>query len=261
MLRREPHHTYYVYPSWAELSYAWSDLPQLLADPVNSRYFRENPNLRRGDLQAFGFPRTIQPFELINGPGGGGIILAHAASRERWLPGLILCEEANLRAPTAMALLPEHLDPQVYYLEPMDEPGSELGLGKKKKLYLCHATPEHAEAAEAAVYWVIGVERAAKRVKGLEEVEGLARRFDLAVSSLQVPEALRQETEAWFISPEYDYTWFQVQGGGDGFGFHFAVVLYLALHLRKVAGKRMHCMHLVADIEGKTNHRLQWYKK
>lgn len=40
MLRDERNRTYYVYPSWADLSYRWEDLPRLLADPLNSGGFK-----------------------------------------------------------------------------------------------------------------------------------------------------------------------------------------------------------------------------
>jgi hypothetical protein len=38
-------------------------------------------------------------------------------------------------------------------------------------------------------------------------------------------------------------------------GFNFAVLLYVALHLRKVAGARPQGTHFVADIDG---NRMYW---
>jgi hypothetical protein len=261
MLHREHDRTYFVYPSWAELSYSWEALPELLADPFNTRYFRENPNYRRGDFLARGYPAKIQPFELISGPAGGGIVKAQIRPGEKWLPGIILGQEANLVDVTAMRGLPEHLDPQVYYLEPMDQPGWELGLGKKKRVYLCHATTEHADTTEAVVYWVIATARAKVRFKAIEEVPAVAQGFGLQAAPITIPEQLRRETATWLANPDYDYSWFQIAGGGAGLGFHFAVVVYIGFHLRKVVGKRMNSMHLVGDIEGKPQVRIHWLKK
>jgi hypothetical protein len=161
-----------------------------------------------------------------------------------------------------MGQLSDHVIPHVLFLEPMDEPGWELGLGKKARIYLCSVTPEHAEAAGGLVYWVVGCHRGKEELKGIATLPVWGPHFSLRVDRVtDIPTGIRQETAPWFISPEYEYTWFHISGGGEGLEYNFAVVVYLGLHLRKVAGRRLHCMHLVADMEGKPNARITWGKK
>ena len=262
MLRLEPRTCYYVYPSWAEPPYSWSDLSRYLSDPLNSPLIREDPNWRRYDWQELGYPLNVQPFELIDGPAGGGIIRAHIAYEERWLPAVVLHTGVNIRSPLGMSVLWDLFNQAVLYLEPMDEPGWEFGLGKKKKSYVCGTSPEHADAAGDNVYWVVGFRRSKGEIRKLDLVPTWAESFGIQAFRLQsIPEALRIETSSWFVDPSYTYTWFTVQGGGSAVGYHYAVVVYLAYHLHFVTGKRMTYMHLVSNIEGKPNARLKWSRK
>jgi hypothetical protein len=261
MLFLEESRQYYVYPSWAELTYQWRDLARLLRDPLNSSYFLNDPNCQRYDWQELGFPPNVQPFDLIDGPEEGGIIRAHIRPRERWLPGLILSREANVRTPPGMMGLWPGYDSRVYYLEPMDEPGWQFGVGKKKKLYLCSSSTEHLQGAGEAVYWLIGFKPGRRPIKDLDSIGTWAAQFDLRVHQLPGVPFLAEQTSTLLLDADFRWMWFRIEGGGDAVGYHFAVVVYLALHLRKVAGPRMQCMHLVADIEGKPNARKNWSRK
>jgi hypothetical protein len=255
---------YYVYPSWAQLSYKWEDLGRHLADPLNSPYIRDDPNRRRFDWKERGWPVPVQPFDMIDGPEGGGIIKAHIKREERWLPEVVLGTEANICCPPGMQyfLLSQAFNPCVFYLEPFDSPGWQFLSGKKTKLYLCSASLEHVEGDPKKIYWVVGYKKAKREIKTLGEIGTWAHHFKLEIRRLpHVPEDLRQEVAPWFISPVYEYVWFDVSGGGEGIGFHFAVVVYVAFHLRKVAGPRIDCMHLVSDIEGKPNVRSRFWPR
>lgn len=180
---------YFVYPSWAELSYSWEELPTLLTAPQDTRYFRENPNRRNTNWPSFGFPAAIQPFEVFNGPVGGGIVRAHVTLDEKWLPALILCEEANLVGAAGMMGLLDRWNPGVSYLEPLNEVGWQLGLGRKKKLYLCSASVEHAESAHDKRFWIVGFKKGKKEIPGLTDIPLWAMKFGLSVSRLErVPE-------------------------------------------------------------------------
>lgn len=136
MLKVEPKYYYEVYPSWADLSYRWEELPTLLADPENSSYFQEDPNKMRTNWEALGYPEKGQRFELIDGPAGGGIVRAHLELVQteygmvtRWKAGLILCSEASVSGCPGTYLyrvrgsLKDGLFDHVHHLEPSDEPG------------------------------------------------------------------------------------------------------------------------------------------
>jgi hypothetical protein len=206
MLRRESDRRYFVFPSWAEFSYRWEDLPAYLSDPMNCPVFRDDPNRARISVQTwreYGYTFPIQPFELIDGPAGGGIVCAHIEEDERWLPAAILSSEASLRGPRGTDSVPSERRPPVHYLEPMDPPGSEFGLCKRPKLYLCSATAEHAEGDPGAVYWVVGYRKGKKEPKGVSELPQLASHFGLKASVLPcVPERLREEVASWFVNQE-----------------------------------------------------------
>jgi hypothetical protein len=257
MLYNVPRHNYIVYPSWAGVSYLWADLPGLFADPVGSGHLPAGT-----DMQYYldcGYPRTPQPFRLWDGPVGGGIIMweeePSATRRGKWLPGSILHSEANLREPNGMNALFGEYDAHVVGMEPH---GAGLRI-PKPKLYLCAASTEHVDAAGDDVYWVLLSRAEPNRVKRLQSVPDWAAAFGLRVArEVRVAAAVQAQFDEWIPEPRYPRTWFTVEGGGDELGFHFAVVVYLAYHLRWVAGKTIVGMHLVSQIEGKPNALRLW---
>jgi hypothetical protein len=258
MLHTEKVSEFIVYPSWAEMSATWEDLPRLFADP------------RSGEFLPQGFdtlPRgwTDLPHELIDGPAGGGIIkYQRGAPGQAWTPLLILTYEANLRAPNGMdGLLYKCRDAcPVLYIEPTGV-GWRLGVAKKPRNIRPGLSLEHAEAAGDNIYWVVryrGARKTPKEIKGLSSLPAWAGHFGL--DALALPhgpaEALRLETQRWFTNPENESAWFEISGDGDGVGFHLAVVVYIGNHLRWVGGPRVRSMHLVAQIEGKPNVCSAW---
>jgi hypothetical protein len=253
MLHKQRLHNYIVYPSWAKLSYRWKDLPRLLSDPMHSGYM---PPGR--DLQYFldcGYPIAPQPFTMLDGPVGGGIIEwegdPHAGRGWRWLPIIILRSEADLRPPNGM--LGQKLDAQVVGIEPH---GGGL---ERPKLHTCAATIEHIDAADDDVYWVLCSSSKGDRIKGLEALPEWAKSFGLAVERMSdVHPAVREQFDSWIREPEFGRRWYRIVGGGDELGFHFAVLVYFAYHLRWLAGKRIVSMHLVSCIEGKPNMLPSW---
>ena len=261
MLRKEIDRNYVVYPSWAELPAKWADLPRLLADPLRSGFLDPNFDARR-----FGYPEQIQPYEIVSGPEGGGIIMWRGdPTRGRWLPLTVLTKEANLRLPSGSDSLYQASDLYVAYLEPMGEPGWQMGLAKKPLNIRPALSPEHAESAGDRIYWVAQLQASVQAFEGAQGLDvncylGNALR---APSRCLVgpPDLLDAETEAWFPNPEYQSAWFEVSGDGDGIGYHFAVVVYIGNHLRWFGGPRMDSMHLVAQIEGKPNPCRRWTRK
>jgi len=140
-------------------------------------------------------------------------------------------------------------------------PKVQVGLRPRPKLYLCGTTPEHAEPAGASVFWLASLEKR-RRSSNLAEVPGWAQAFGLSVTELaQIPPQLQSETSDWFRPPsEFDNVWFQVTGADDSAGFHFAVLVWVALHARSVV-KPLRAMHLVARIEGRPLFRKTWHRR
>jgi hypothetical protein len=256
MLHKEPFHNYIAYPSWANPSYCWSDLPRLLADPIGSGYLEPGRSLEY--YLSLGFPRDPQPYRLVNGPVGGGIIMWEgdplAGGGWKWLPIAILGSEANLRVPPGMENIFASSGVQVVAIEPWSIP-----FERKSRIYRCGASTEHADSAGDSIYWILCTRGAVERIKRVREISSIAAGFELQATPLsQVPDALLAETAPWFSDAPHSRTWFEVKGGGDGLGYHFAVLVYVAYHLRWVAGPKVLSVHLVANIEGKPNARRDW---
>jgi hypothetical protein len=256
MLRAEPDTKYIVYPSWAQLSYKWADLPRLLANPLESGYI--DP---KKDWRQLGFPDSVAPCSFIDGPFGGGIIAADRVPG-RWMPALVLTKEANLRAPDATINWLDTLRFNVSYLEPYDDPLlSRLEAKQRTRLYLCAVTAENIEADVDSQYWVVAFD-GMKEPKGLNDLPSWAAGFGLRVSRLiKVLLEICNETSDWFRNPNQHFVWYAVEGFSPLSGYCFAIVLYLAFHLRKIAGARLRSVHMLAGIEGKPNMRKSWARR
>lgn len=263
MLRKETDRNFIVYPSWAEMEARWEDLPRLFADPLKSGFMDPNIPYRK-----FGYPETIQPYELIDGPEGGGIIVWWGdPDGGRWLPLTILTRGGgNLLEFNGVRNLKPDFDPHepvVCTLEPAER--RELvtwGIVKKPRIYNTSASYEHAEGAGDAVYWLVRF-RPKGRKKALAasgEVPGWGRAFGCEVTPIADPPAdLLAETSPWFGNADEESAWFRAKHDDAGLGLNFAVVGYLAHHLRHVVGPSFASMHLVAQIEGTPNYRKRWH--
>lgn len=262
MLRKVKDHSYVVYPSWAStsLSYKWQNLPRLLADPLNSGYVA-NSDDPEYYWECCGYPRTPQPFKLIDGPVGGGIVMwegdANAGRGWRWLPIVVLESEANLRLPNGMDSIWKQFDAQVVCMEPHG-----WGIGGGPKLYRCAVSTEHVDSAGESVYWLLCLKEGKRIAKGVGEIATWAAGFGLTVVLMfEVSTALLAESEPWFNGSSVRRIWFEVHGGGGEVGYQFAILVYIAYHLRWVGGTSVLSMHLVSDIEGKPNSRRLWTSK
>ena len=256
MLHLDTNREFVVYPSWADLPYTWERLPGLLWNPRKSGFL--------ADGYYADFLLKPPKVDYLDGPGGGGVIVVHKRGQERWLGHLVLCSHANIRVPSGRALA--NGDPfgaLVTYVEPYQFPPEvEIGLKPKPKLYVCGVTPEHAASAGTAVYWLASLKKGKRGPAKLTEIPGWAAAFGLTVTELpSVPERLRSETADWFRDPsEFDNVWFEVSGRDDLAGWHFAVLMCVALHARSVV-KRLWAMHLVADLDGRPLNRKMWHAR
>lgn len=266
MLRDEPNRTYYVYPSWADLSYRWEDLPRLLTDPLHSGCFKGEDRAKEKTKMQFwldaGYPPEIKPATLIDGPAGGGIIHVDSVYPEKWLPANILNKEGNLCACPGFALYRGELPFHVRYIEPHSSPEWAIMTGKKPKLYLCGGvTVEHIEANPDYVYWLIVYKKSKRRLKSLDDVPGWAESFGVkAVELDSVPQRIAEETSDWVVDPQWESTWFSIQSNNDLVGYHLAIALYMGMHLKSVE-RRMKTIHVVSALETPMNIRKGWYRR
>jgi hypothetical protein len=256
MLLLDEDREFIVYPSWAKLPYAWDRLPGLLWNPKKSGFLTP--------ASYGGYPVASPRLDYLDGPAGGGVIVVNKPPEERWLGRFVLGSHANLRVPGGRALAPgDPFGGLVKYVEPFDNPPEvQFGLRRRPKLYLCGATPEHAKSAGTSVFWLASLEKRQRAAANLAELPTWAQAFGLTVTELSnLPAQLQAETADWFRQPsEFDNVWFQVAGGDQSAGFHFAVLLWVALHARSVV-KRLWAMHLVAQIEGHPLFRKTWHRR
>jgi hypothetical protein len=255
MLYIEKTHNYIVYPTWAEFSYRWEDLPRLLSDPMKSGYLP--PGRDPQYFLDFGYTMPPQPFTLVDGPEGGGIIMwkgdPHEGRGWRWLPIVVLTSEADLRRPIGMDGLREKFDAQVVAMEPHG------GGFRRPNLYTCPVTTEHAYEARNDTYWMICSRTEESRIKGLNAIQNWAKTFGLAGTRLiEIPSSLLGQVDRWIPDPKYRRIWYRIDGGGDDVGFHFAVLVYVAYHLRWLARRHIVSMHLISRIEGEPNSLPTW---
>jgi hypothetical protein len=261
MLIKETERNFIVYPSWAELDARWSDLPRYCADPLNSGFVEKNFDYRR-----FGYPEEIQPYELIDGPEGGGIIMWRGDPyRGRWLPLCVVIKGANLREPNGVRGLSPDDDshaPSVTFLEPYETPLWLLEDGKRLPVYNTSLSYENADAAGEGVHWIVRYRRPKGRhreIRGLQQIPDWSRAFAVEVRRLDdAPAEVLAESAPWFAGDDNESAWYSATCADSGLGFHFAVLIYVGNHLRHVAGAAMDSMHLVARIEGRPNFRCRW---
>jgi hypothetical protein len=264
MLIKETERNVIVYPSWAEMEARWSDLPRYLADPLDSGFIQKNFDYRR-----FGYPEEIQPYELIDGPEGGGIIMWRGEPYPgRWLPLCFVTSGANLRKPNGVRNLSPDYDPHapdVAFLEPYENPLRRLGVGKRPRVYNTALSYENADAAGEGVHWIVRYRRPKSRgreIRGLRQIPDWSRAFGMEVRRLDnAPVEVLAETAPWFAGDDNESAWYSATCADSGLGFQFAVLVYVGNHLRHVAGAAMDSMHLVARIGGRLNFRCRWNRR
>jgi hypothetical protein len=255
MLYIERRKKYIVFPSWLQPTYKWEDLPEIISNPLKyDEFHRYNCSVKK--QREYSHPEEIQPFELLEGPAGGGIILVYRDSLSRWLPyyALTFDKGVDLSTPELMLEGNWHKNNNVSFLEDTFYSGYWLETGKKRRDYEIGACVEHIESMPDSIFWVVGFEptKTGREIRSLDDVPAWAEHFGLKVERLlELPGAVKDETDWWLKTLERQFAYFTVKGGGNGFGYHFAVMLYIGFHLRAVAGRRMRTMFLLASIEGK----------
>jgi hypothetical protein len=262
MLRKERKREYFVYPSWAEgqLSYSWEDLPKMMADP-----FRYDEHLRlnytKEKMLKYGYPEVTQPYDFFKGPLGGGIIIAHINNDEKWLPACILIKEATLSAPHPMETAGNSEGHNVRYLDLNGAWNWETGEYRKMKNYIIGISAEHIESEPASQYWLLSMKPGKKEPSAISDIPVWAYHFGIEMERLsEVPQTVLLEISTW-LKPDFSYIWFKIRQKSDEYGWHFAVMLYIGLHLAYIGKNRIRTLHMLASIEGKPGPYTQRIRK
>jgi len=264
MLKTDNNKKYIVFPSWLQPTYKWDDLPEILSNPFkyddSSKAYRLLGRIEEQweYLRKCGYPERPQDFELLDGPVGGGIIVVDISQNKRWLGYHALTFDKGVDVTSANMMLDGgdwYVKNNVGYLEDTTDPGYWLATGKRRRDFDIAACAEHIESMSDSIIWLVRYERSKtnKEIRGLEDIAKWAKHFGLEVKRIdRLPEYVKDsELALWCKNSRFQSAFFEVSGGGEKFGFHFAVMLYIGLHLRYVAGRRMSSMFLLAAIEGK----------
>ncbi len=199
--------------------------------------------------------------DYFSSPVGGGIIVPHIDRDEWWLGWPVL--SADLTGIRNPAGVPPGRDTgfgsRVRYLEPHDNsPEVQLGLKKRPRLFTCKVTPEHADEAGDELYWLVSTKRKNRRSRALDDIPTWTEPFDVRLKRLdQCPEPLLQKQDDWFLSSDFEPTWYHAITPERDVGLHFAVLLYIALLACSVSSG-LQSMHLVAQIDRRPRYRHTW---
>lgn len=265
MLMMEMDWRYIVWPSWARsFSFSWENLPRLIADPVAAGCVNINTMelIRIGQIiNAPGF------VEYYSGAFGGGVIAREHTPSVYWLGYDVFTQDADVTK--ALGMTTAHCREtgfdfrNVAFLELRGDSGlKRAGTGwKKPREYPCSVSFEHVDSAGEVMYWLLDSEIGAEHHPAFEALREAARGFGLEVeSNILPPSSVLEEVQPWFTNPSR-MTWFSVSGGLLRAGWQLAMMYYCAMDLKRRLGKRMRCMHLVAQIEKHPHIRMEWGRK
>lgn len=234
----------------------WQECRVQVLDPLNSPLLDEMSLawIARNQIKRV-CPETI---ETLDGAVGGGIVIEHRRTPFPGLASCVLDTFAEQVSAPGSDTRGNHGVCSVTYLEPsraIYDPSVE----RRPRVYAdCEVTYEHAQAAGEAMFWLVDFTAAKKEIAGIDNLPELGRGFGLEVQRLgEAPRPLAEETRSWFVEEDHEFVWFQVQGRRDGIGFNYAIVVYCALYLCKEAGHRFKRMHVISQLESKTQLRLQ----
>jgi hypothetical protein len=245
MLRLDRERFYVVYPSFANCTPEWTILPRVLSSPYEYSRKTEAVPYTVEQLKRFGWVFPPQRCELIPGPCGNGIIVAHAPEGRGWYAGTLL----GMTTPQGMRMQPDWNHGGAI-VEPRDEPGWELGLGKRAMRCTLGASGEHTVSVGESIYWLLRVRPGPRPITGIELLPEWAEHFGLTiVPAMDMPHEVLEEVAKW-SDPNREHHWFEVRKGDGTFDWQFAVMLYCGFHLAYVGGSRVQSMHIIATIEG-----------
>jgi hypothetical protein len=248
MLKVNNNYRYCLFPSWAELGFKWEQLDDILKHPL------KHGLLDRNDIKWLRsknrYPPVTPPYELIEGPAGGGIIKCDETDLEQpTLVYLLLSKTTSFVPPPGMPPRGMANAPDITVLEARADLSLRLGRRLPVNQY-CRVSPEHVNSAGDSVYWLFNFKSGRTPPKGLETLPRLAAEFGCMVEAIEKSASFMGEDSSSLASLGEEQVWLRVTSGSTSANLHFTILVYLALHLRSVARRRLESAHLVAAIEG-----------
>lgn len=238
---------YYVYPSWLTGPVAWEDLPawvkSLPAHPKHQKFIHSPPK---------GYPPEalkIGACRLIDGPCGGGIVVADVVPGFGWEP--LSCVYQWVHNGSGCDIYVKERWSWmtiVTWLEQQNECGWELGVGRKFKSYPIWTSEEHVQSAGDRVFWLIRQRKDGQKIPHIEAVPAWARSFGVSCQPLPgcpAEMALEMAPALQRISQKEPY-WFEIKADSRDLGLYLSVVDYIGLHLAKVSRAQMGGVHVLA---------------
>lgn len=253
-MKIDPSKQYIVYPSWAQFSYRWRDLPKLLRDPLSTKYLA-----KRNDWMELGYSRITDNFELIDGPFGNGII-AHDQSkiidvpnRKFWLPTALLGSEAYFRNPPGVSSVYDTQYQFVSYLSPKPSDDVLLGLKREVEDPMPGFSLEPMEGgADGCALLCIGRTGSSALTEDLQQLPLFLRALDIKselITNESMDELPRIESIQNFLAKwKLNGCWYFLDAAGYDVGHLFAVVVYLGSWLRHVNGSRIKTCHMATRL-------------
>ncbi|RPJ18197.1 MAG: hypothetical protein EHM33_32420, partial [Chloroflexi bacterium] len=145
---------------------------------------------------------------------------------ERWLPYNALGVDKGATLTTPRTLL--HCDDRRFrlgFMEHCTHPGSAYQHPTKPKNYDVAISAEHVDCASDGVYWLF-VSHRGKVIPDINKLPIWVNSFGCALEDIPFESDLLAKDTADWRNPDYDYSCFKIKGGGSGYGFHLAVLLY-----------------------------------
>jgi hypothetical protein len=268
MLIYTPKIKYHIYPSWADFTYKWADLPlifdRIYTDPekyinqyIHPQWYNEHNKIY--------YTLINEGLEFINGPVGGGIIIHKYTSRDEalnaggyahkkmWIgQALFNIEQYNMESISGAEIIGYPLN--ISYWHRNNIPLLvNLGIEKRSnKQYRIDGSYDHVESVGNNIYVALVCYRH-KRQKTdmIQDFIELVTHFNLNLTYIEkTPETILKEKPFWFTKEKDVFHWFQLHTDIIQVQRITSFLIYCTLHLR-VKNSSLWGFQLAAQIEGK----------
>jgi hypothetical protein len=247
---------YIVYPSWAELSPSWAQLPLLFAAPLESGKLNH-----RSDWAALGYVSGHNCYEFIDGPCGNGIIKGMGSSNSRFLWKAVLNSQFSGSRPPGVPLpgvLP-FIAPSydVSLLEEKERAEHALGFEKKAKTYVPSISLEYEGGSDATVFVSLTFRKDKVDKEVCRSVSLWWSEFGVKCFAHDGEEGL-PKTARLLVAADREHHWMVMQRTNEDVGLIFARTFYLACAAKKLAPRNLLAVHLIGNFEGKPEMATKW---